>query len=446
MKKTISLILAIIILICSAMPISANILAGDADSNGSVDTADSVVLSRYLANWSGYSAIINLANCILDTIEEVSSSDSVILARHLAKWSGYMTLPVDIKYKTPYELGIPALEKYSTGTRSRCAQDIAYFNGKLYVGNGDASANVGPITIYAYDPEKDSWSASGTVADEEVSRFRVIGGKLVTTGVDPTEGWEYGNYYSLNESTGGWDKIRTIPNAIHNFDMLEHDGLIFAGIAVSPGNGYPIAVSSDGGKSFKQVDMIKDGALRDISERQIIRVYELFLLNDTVYALFRYQSTTAVTVELYRYEDGRFVYDNYWGSKIDAPSHIKYMVGASAEFKGRLFFTTAYLYATSDMNELTWYEKLEGTICDLCVANDKLYVLSYTKKDDGSYRMTVYENTDGSDDGFNEAFYFDYSAPAISFDYGSEGFYFGVGDINNINDKNGMVLKVEYTE
>ena len=65
---------------------------GDADNNGVVESNDLVVISRYLAQWTGYNTI-NEKNSNLNGDNLVDSTDSVILARYLAKWSGYTTLP-----------------------------------------------------------------------------------------------------------------------------------------------------------------------------------------------------------------------------------------------------------------------------------------------------------------------------------------------------------------
>lgn len=68
---------------------------GDVNGDGNVDASDSVVLSRYLAEWSSYSEIIVDYNCNIDGNEAIEAADSVILSRYLAKWNGYETLPYE---------------------------------------------------------------------------------------------------------------------------------------------------------------------------------------------------------------------------------------------------------------------------------------------------------------------------------------------------------------
>jgi hypothetical protein len=69
------------------------VLYGDVDGSGEVDSNDLVFISRNLASWTGYDTI-NEANSNLNNDTVVDASDSVILARFLAKWSGYETLPL----------------------------------------------------------------------------------------------------------------------------------------------------------------------------------------------------------------------------------------------------------------------------------------------------------------------------------------------------------------
>ena len=70
-----------------------DLIYGDVNGSGRVDATDSVVLSRYLAKWSGYSDMITEANCDLDGNTVIDATDSVILSRYLASWSGYESLP-----------------------------------------------------------------------------------------------------------------------------------------------------------------------------------------------------------------------------------------------------------------------------------------------------------------------------------------------------------------
>ena len=67
-----------------------DVLPGDANGDGSVDTLDRLTLSRYLANWKGYTLDqLNFAGADVNSDGSVDTLDRLILSRHLANWSGY---------------------------------------------------------------------------------------------------------------------------------------------------------------------------------------------------------------------------------------------------------------------------------------------------------------------------------------------------------------------
>lgn len=69
---------------------------GDVDGNDKVDTADALILRRYLAKWKAYGNIHTDA-ADLDKDDAVSLRDLTILERHIAGWKGYETIPVTDK-------------------------------------------------------------------------------------------------------------------------------------------------------------------------------------------------------------------------------------------------------------------------------------------------------------------------------------------------------------
>ena len=68
-----------------------DILYGDVNDDGEVNTPDRMILSRHLANWPGYETI-NTEAADLNQDGEVDTLDRMILARHLANWPGYEDL------------------------------------------------------------------------------------------------------------------------------------------------------------------------------------------------------------------------------------------------------------------------------------------------------------------------------------------------------------------
>ena len=71
-------------------------IVGDVNSDGIVDDQDCIILTRYLAKWSGYDeSMVNLIAADVSGDGKVNTQDRIILARHLAQWVGYEMLPAE---------------------------------------------------------------------------------------------------------------------------------------------------------------------------------------------------------------------------------------------------------------------------------------------------------------------------------------------------------------
>lgn len=336
------------------------------------------------------------------------------------------------------ELGIPNSQRYKTGTSARCPWELTVWEGKLFVGGGDYDTNAGPVDIWYYDLQEKSWVNSGEVPDEEVNRFAVIDGCLVAPGIDPKDNGAFGNFYRFENDS--WTTVKSIPGGLHCFDMVEYDGKIFAGLGVESGQ-YPIAVSSDKGKTFSHVEMYKNGALVDTSGSKNVRVYDLFLFNETLYAAFLY-GDTEITYDLYRYENGVFVFDNQWYNKIHQVNYNNYIIGGKAEYKGNMYFTTGHLYATDDMVNFTRVVfPSKQTVYDVCADENGLYALCGEKQSDGKYEISVWRNVGREVTEFDELFSFAYDIPPLSIACVDSDFYIGMGS-RLVSDKNGMIIYI----
>lgn len=339
------------------------------------------------------------------------------------------------------ELGIPSSSRYSKGIRARCPWDMIVWDEKLYVGSGDYDSNEGPVDMWCYDIEQSVWKNTGTVPDEEISRFCIVGNALVAPGIDPKEDWTYGNYYRFEGEK--WIKIRSIPGGLHNFDMVEYDGKIFCGLGVESGQS-PLACSSDNGKTFVPVQMLRGGVALDTSDSQHVRVYDLFVLNNNLYATFMY-GDREITYDLYRYENGVFVYDNQWYQKIHQVKFTNNIISGKTEFNGHMFFTTGYLYATDDMANFTRISFPNSEVVyDISISDNVIYALCGVQKEDGTYNVSVWKNEDGDITAFSEVFNFTYEIPPLSIACYDGDFYIGMGNTMSNHDKNGMILHIDY--
>ena len=69
-------------------------LYGDVNSDGKVNTQDRMVLTRYLAGMSGYTAdMIDMTAADVNCDGRVNAQDRMILTRFLAQWTAYPELP-----------------------------------------------------------------------------------------------------------------------------------------------------------------------------------------------------------------------------------------------------------------------------------------------------------------------------------------------------------------
>lgn len=341
------------------------------------------------------------------------------------------------------ELGIPTSDRYSEGTSARSPWDMAIYENKLYIGSGNYDTNAGPVDMWCYDIDKNTWSKSGTLPEEEIDRFCVIDNKLVVPGIDPQEDWSLGNYYVLDDNQ--WVKKRNIEGGLHTFDIVEYDGMLFAGLGVVKGS-YPVVCSKDNGETFENVVFYKDGTELDTTSSQNVRVYDLFVFKSKLYAVFMY-GDSEVTYDLYGYENGVFVYDNQWYGKVYQIKFTNTIITGKTEFKDKMYFATGYLHTTEDMENITCIVFPDSqTVYDICTDENYLYALCGSEQEDGMYKVSVYRSDGQTITNFYEIFNFVYEVPPLSIVCQNNDFYIGMGDTSIIRDKNGMILLVEYSE
>ena len=346
-------------------------------------------------------------------------------------------LTVDVADTAIAELGNPFKGYYASGAAANCAWDIKVWNGKVYRGGGDYDKNTGNTSIWAYDIAASQWTATGTLSEEQVSRFAVIDGALMAPGIDPTDSWDYGNYYRLDGTE--WTKFRTIPGGIHAFDMAKFDGKLFFGLGVDVTSS-PVAYTTDN-KEFTFVPLYKDGQPYDMTGITVIRVYEYFTCGGNLYAVLTRTTATGTRCEIFRYEDDKMVYVTKASSLVSGARISYNMMNAKCEYNGAAYLATHYLYRTADG---ATFEKvaLPGgeNVSDLLIDGDSMLILSYIAKAGGGYTTVIYRMT-GSD--IAEVTRLDYAVPAHAFDKYGGYYYLAMGDKRLSHEKNGMLLRVQ---
>jgi hypothetical protein len=76
--------------------LSDTILVGDVNGDGTVDSGDEMLLSRYVGAWDGIE--LELAAADLDRDGKVDIRDAMILSRYIAAWDGYTQYIIEIQH------------------------------------------------------------------------------------------------------------------------------------------------------------------------------------------------------------------------------------------------------------------------------------------------------------------------------------------------------------
>ena len=345
------------------------------------------------------------------------------------------------------ELGVVCDAWYGSGKDANFVWDLKYWNGKIYRAAGDYDKNSGSTTILAYNIANQVWENTDTVADEAVHGFVEIGGTLVAPGIDAREGWEYGNFYVL-QGDGKWRQIRNLKNGVHNFDMIECDGKIFAGLGTET-TGKTVAMSDNGGQSFSFVPLYKDGKLMDLSGYKSSRTYEFVAYNNTVYALVRFTMGFGGEWAVFRYEDGKMHYLTNGYKLLGTSTSRKYFSG-EFEFNGACYVAGGGLIKVTDFADQENWKTIPmpggETIVDAIVRDGVIYALGNAQNRNPSnhnvesYRAVIYKSTTGEEGSFEEVLSFDHPSKAQSLEWDGEHFYIGTS-ISLDTTKVGMVLR-----
>jgi hypothetical protein len=100
---------------------------------------------------------------------------------------------------------------------ARSLWDLQAYEGRLYLGYGDAVVNTGPTDVLAFDPATGEVAHEVTLPEEAISRYRVLDGQLVVPGVDAHDS---ADGYVYVRTAGQW-RQRVIPQAVHVLDVAQ---------------------------------------------------------------------------------------------------------------------------------------------------------------------------------------------------------------------------------
>lgn len=89
------------------------------------------------------------------------------------------------------------------------------------------------------------------VDEQGISVMRAYGRRLYLAGCDATEDWSYGNFYESVDGGLTWVKHRTIPNAMHVFDICRWRNALVVGTSTTDPPGGTVCFSDDDGRTWR---------------------------------------------------------------------------------------------------------------------------------------------------------------------------------------------------
>lgn len=366
------------------------------------------------------------------------------------------------------KLGNPLAQRYPDGSQFHYARNISNlkaFDGKLYVGHGDWSDNSGPTDIWYFDLQKKEFVKQGQIEDEAADHYRVINGSLYVPGTDPREDWSLGNFYRLEN--GQWVKHRTLPGAIHCFDIVGVDETLFAMTSRLIEQPQCLMVSTDDGKTWKVYEIPPDTIIPPDTRLQ----QRLLVIDGNVYVPVIAKSGE---VKVYRFNGNGF--DSCTGDMLPGAekpvrdpkveSWSRLALEKPTIFKGKAVYlgsmnrsikdadkpwrreqtSELFVAALSGQNEFRAERSLtEENLTDLAVDDERCYVVSYRWKSKSDPKQGAVTTVSASADlkNWSKLFSFHYETFASAIEVVNGDFYLGLGGTREFcTPSTGMILKV----
>ncbi|WP_434751398.1 hypothetical protein [Paenibacillus amylolyticus] len=349
--------------------------------------------------------------------------------------------------------------------------DMQLYNGKIYLGHGNSSntgpaQNAGPIPVVYYDAANAKFETQAVtnnnpsvvpstkmyVDEEQIDIYKVLNGKLYIPGNDSDgESWDWGNFYRLNGEV--WTKYRNLPKGVHVYDLAYYKGKLFAALGTETKP--TVLISHNEGESWQHFATINSLGFRAYTLFEIKgKLYAAAMMypankiwNDKTNILEINERLEKREVAIYgskmlpglTYQQGTIPY-NKIGKNINFNNKLVYIAGGVFN-DGQLLPKS--LNVMTDINQVRRVDLPDPNALptDLLVRNDKVYVLTYTRKQANLYLSRVYQSTDLTT--WSEILRFTQDTYAKSFEEHDGDFYFGLGtDPDVMSTSSGKLLRV----
>lgn len=375
-------------------------------------------------------------------------------------------------------LGQPFLSKLAY---ARNVWDMQVFNGRVYLGHGNASnaapaSNSGPIPIVYYDPVTNNFITQTIVTttgekqyidDEQLDIYKILNNVLYTPGNDAhaPDDWTYGNHYRHEIAADKWTKFRTIPKGVHVYDLAYFNGKLYAAIAYTANGSTTtpdIWVSADDGATWSKVGSINIFG--------VMRAYTLFEFNGKLYGS---NAIPPFTNNKWSDEANLLSIDSTGASSTVLVNGSKMFPGITKNYASLNFFRLVrtqvvlnkLVYIAGELyNDNQWVPQglfvatdingantVKVTLpnpnalpMDILVRGNLVYVLAYVKNADSTYTSYIYKTNNLTTWG--EVLEFKHATFARSFEELNGDFYFGLGCYTDvIPESTGTILRAKFT-
>lgn len=349
-------------------------------------------------------------------------------------------------------IGNPYIEKYKDGEKiyARNIWDMQFFDGKIYLGGGNSSnegpaQNAGRVPLFSLDPKTDKFSYEYEIAEEQIDLLKIYNNALFIPGHDATQKWDFGNIYKKENDK--WNKYRTLPNALHVYDLVVKDKQIFTAIGL---NKYGAVFISD--MNANKWEELEQGSGRVYSFLEVgnelfatktFKPYDIKKLSVTQWIESRRTFSARFDLNAYKiFPDTKFENKSI---KIVKPIKFdekdSFYIGAYKHNDHQNIPFGLFKASISKNNiEAKKIELPKGFIPrDIIKRNNNLYLLVNKNQE-----IKVLEFSKNSFDKYKELISFSYDSFARSFEEANGCFYFGIGsEINDTKNWNISELKEE---